>query len=368
MSASAETRRVAVIIEDDADIRHLLEAVLTQAGFDAIATSNGLDGVRAVRAYDPIVTTLDVSMPGMDGFETAKRIRAFSSTYLVMLTARDEEIDTLQGLEAGADDYLTKPFRPRELRARIDAMLRRPRMPAPGEADAAAVAPAAVAPAAPAPVAVAPAAPLAPAPVPVAELAPEPAVAASAAAAASVTAPAAAAVAAPAAAADPVYIPPYVPATPAVNIDGIPTLSATPVSVTVPIPAVTAEASDSAYGDERAEDWMEHNGLRLSNDMRLAVLGTTELDLTRTEFDLLAALLESKRRVRSKADLALLLRGESYVTSYYVNEADKRAVEAHLSNLRRKLGDSLTAPRWLETVRGVGYRLAASDEAGREAY
>ncbi|MCU1446969.1 MAG: chemotaxis protein CheY, partial [Cryobacterium sp.] len=117
-----------MIIEDDADIRHLLEAVLTQAGFDAIATSNGLDGVRAVRAYDPIVTTLDVSMPGMDGFETAKRIREFSSTYLVMLTARDEEIDTLQGLEAGADDYLTKPFRPRELRARIDAMLRRPRL------------------------------------------------------------------------------------------------------------------------------------------------------------------------------------------------------------------------------------------------
>jgi len=114
-----------VIIEDDADIRHLLEAVLTQAGFNAIATSNGLDGVRAVRAYDPIVTTLDVSMPGMDGFETAKRIREFSSTYLVMLTARDEEIDTLQGLEAGADDYLTKPFHTEELLARLRALLRR---------------------------------------------------------------------------------------------------------------------------------------------------------------------------------------------------------------------------------------------------
>ncbi|WBM81201.1 response regulator [Cryobacterium breve] len=127
METTESERRVAVIIEDDDDIRHLLEAVLTQAGFDAIATSNGVDGVRAVRAYDPIVTTLDVSMPGMDGLETAKRIRAFSSTYIVMLTARDEEIDTLQGLEAGADDYMTKPFRPRELRARIDAMMRRPR-------------------------------------------------------------------------------------------------------------------------------------------------------------------------------------------------------------------------------------------------
>jgi len=131
MNAPQDDRRVAVIIEDDADIRNLLEAVLRQAGFEAIATSNGLDGVNAVRTYDPIVTTLDVSMPGMDGFETAKRIRAFSSTYLVMLTARDDEIDTLQGLEAGADDYVTKPFRPRELRARIEAMLRRPRHTAP---------------------------------------------------------------------------------------------------------------------------------------------------------------------------------------------------------------------------------------------
>ncbi|MET0956113.1 MAG: response regulator transcription factor [Cryobacterium sp.] len=321
MSSSGEARRVAVIIEDDADIRHLLEAVLTQAGFDAIATSNGLDGIRAVRAYDPIVTTLDVSMPGMDGFETAKRIRTFSATYLVMLTARDEEIDTLQGLEAGADDYLTKPFRPRELRARIDAMLRRPRM----------------------------------------ALAPEGA-----------TGPQAAdVIAAPPApvAAEPAFTPAYVPPQSApIPVAEIPLLAPVPVAGEPAAASVEKAAVGTAVTDDRAEDWMEHNGLRLSNDMRLAILGTTELDLTRTEFDLLAALLESKRRVRSKADLALLLRGESYVTSYYVNEADKRAVEAHLSNLRRKLGDSLTSPRWLETVRGVGYRLAASDVAGPEVY
>ncbi|TFB77233.1 response regulator transcription factor [Cryobacterium glaciale] len=135
-------RRVAVIIEDDPDIRNLLEAVLSQAGFEAIATSNGLDGIAAIRAYDPIVTTLDVSMPGIDGFETSRRIRAFSSTYLVILTARGDEIDTLQGLEAGADDYLTKPFRPRVLRARIEAMLRRPRHPVPADADPEPAAPA----------------------------------------------------------------------------------------------------------------------------------------------------------------------------------------------------------------------------------
>ncbi|WP_208858867.1 response regulator transcription factor [Cryobacterium zongtaii] len=328
MSTTGEIRRVAVIIEDDADIRHLLEAVLTQAGFKTIATSNGLDGVRAVRAYDPIVTTLDVSMPGMDGFETAKRIRAFSATYLVMLTARDEEIDTLQGLESGADDYLTKPFRPRELRARIDAMLRRPRLALPPEGTEVITEPAAPA----------------FAPTAGAQLAAEPEY-------------------------TPAYVPPVTaPAPPAADLP--PSLAPVAMSgqhvATVPLPQAGTAASASS--DARADDWIEHNGLRLSNDMRLAMLGTTELDLTRTEFDLLAALLESKRRVRSKADLALLLRGESYVTSYYVNEADKRAVEAHLSNLRRKLGDSLTAPRWLETVRGVGYRLAASDQAGRDSY
>ncbi len=91
--------------------------MLAQAGFETLATSDSLDGIAVVRAYDPIVTTLDVSMTGMDAFETAKRVRAFSPTYLVMLTARDDEIDTLQGLEASADDYLTRPFRARELRA-----------------------------------------------------------------------------------------------------------------------------------------------------------------------------------------------------------------------------------------------------------
>ena len=310
MSTPEDQRRVAVIIEDDADIRHLLEAVLTQAGFDAIATSNGLDGIRAVRAYDPVVTTLDVSMPGMDGLETARRIRAFSSTYIVMLTARDEEIDTLQGLEAGADDYITKPFRPRELRARIDAMLRRPRQTT--DAAVAAGAGAAVVGAA------------------------EVGAAGVSVAAGPVAAPVAAAVpaGAPAAAAEPA-----------------PELS----------PAGGGAAGTAVDANTVATDWIEHNGLRLSAETRLATLADVELDLTRTEFDLLAALLDSKRRVRSKADLALLLRGESYVTAYYVNEADKRAVEAHMSNLRRKLGDSLTSPRWLETVRGVGYRLAAAE-------
>ena len=124
---SSQTPRYAVVIDDDSDIRQLLVDVLTQAGFQAIPTSNGLDGLAAVRRFDPIVTTLDVNMPGMDGFAVAKRLREFSNTYPIMITALADEIDVVQGFEAGADDYLVKPFRPRELRARADSMLRRPR-------------------------------------------------------------------------------------------------------------------------------------------------------------------------------------------------------------------------------------------------
>ena len=283
--------RVAVIIEDDADIRNLLEAVLTQAGFSVIVTSNGLDGVDAVREHSPVVTTLDVSMPGMDGFETAKRIRVFSSTYIVMLTARDDEIDTLQGLEAGADDYLTKPFRPRELRARIEAMLRRPRRAIGTDADT-----------------------------------------------------------------------PGLDATPPLEAagalaPGVPPVAGVPLAGSAVAPT-TGAVEDAASVAQPG--WLAHNGLRLNTEMRLVMLNGQRVELTRTEFDLLATLLESKRRVRSKSDLALLLRGETYVTAYVVNDSDKRAVEVHMGNLRRKLGDSTASPRWLETVRGVGYRLATS--------
>jgi DNA-binding response OmpR family regulator len=162
-----------------------------------------------------------------------------------MLTARAEELDTLMGLEAGGDDYLTKPFRPRELRARVEAMMRRPRA-----------------------------------------------------------------------------------------------------------------SSDTKSAPEEADPEMIHNGLAVSAGSRTAILNGTELKLTRTEFDLLLALLETGRIVRTKADLARRLRNEPYDVGSYVSDADERAVEVHMGNLRKKLGDSIQGPRWLETVRGVGYRLA----------
>ena len=117
-------RRTAVIVEDDDDIRQLLVSVLTDSGLRVVATSNGLDGIAAVRAHAPVLTTLDVSMPGIDGLETARRIREFSPTHLVIISAATQDSDARRGLEAGADEYLTKPFRPRELRARIANALR----------------------------------------------------------------------------------------------------------------------------------------------------------------------------------------------------------------------------------------------------
>ncbi len=110
---------VAVIIEDDADIRSLVIAVLEQSGYVVHAASGGLEGIDLVARYEPVVTTLDVSMPGIDGFETARRIRAFSDTRILMVSARADDTEERAGRDAGADDYLTKPFRPRELRERV---------------------------------------------------------------------------------------------------------------------------------------------------------------------------------------------------------------------------------------------------------
>jgi DNA-binding response OmpR family regulator len=169
-----------------------------------------------------------------------------------MLSARTEEIDALQGLEAGADDYVAKPFRPRELRARIDAMLRRPRH-----------------------------------------------------------------------------------------------------HLATDLSPAAMDTSASRVG------LLEHQGLRLDPETRIVTVDGADLDLTRSEFDILADLLGSGRRVRAKSDLAMMLRGEQYTGVEFVSDSDARAIEVHVANLRRKLGESPADPRWIETVRGVGYRLTA---------
>ncbi|MFC8302270.1 response regulator transcription factor [Specibacter sp. NPDC057265] len=263
-----EQSRVAVVIEDDQDIRELIVMVLGQSGFEVHAVSNGADGVEAVRRHQPVIITLDLGLPDIDGFEVARRIRLFSDSYIIMLTARAEELDTLLGLESGADDYLTKPFRPRELRARVSAMLRRPHIVG------------------------APAAQEAPA--------------------------------------------------------------AQPAPASAPAPDAGPEAPVSPAGDT-----LVHNGLALNRQARTVSLESGELELTRTEFDLLQALLQSGNMVRTKADLVRRLRGDEYDTGGYISDSDERTIEVHMANLRRKLGDDPRNPRWIKTVRGVGYRLAA---------
>lgn len=119
----------AVVIDDGPGARSLLTTTLERAGFNVHSAVTATAGMELVRLHSPAVTTLDIDIPGVDGFEVVRRIRSVSETYLVVVTARSSESDMLLGYQSGADCYLTKPFRPLELRARIAAMLKRPRMP-----------------------------------------------------------------------------------------------------------------------------------------------------------------------------------------------------------------------------------------------
>ena len=246
---------VAVVVEDDADVRNLLEAVLSQAGFEVYSAADGRNGVEVVRDHNANVVTLDVGLPDIDGYEVLRQIRQFSDAYVVMLTGRTEEPDLLTALHSGADDYITKPFRPLELRARVAAMLRRPR----------------------------------------------------------------------------------------------------PQSAQGRTPAPAPAPSPSASPAEEAV--LRHNGLALNRRTRSVVVHGDTLPLTRSEFDLLQELLRVGGAVCTKTDLVRVVRGENDRDDTYVSESDERAVEVHIGNLRRKLHEDPQSPQWLQTVRGVGYRL-----------
>jgi DNA-binding response OmpR family regulator len=115
-----------VVVEDDANIADLLDMYLRREGFRVIQTSNGRDGLARVGREQPRLVILDVGLPGdLDGLEVCRQLRTTSDVPVLMLTARDGEIDRVLGLELGADDYVTKPFSPRELVARVKAILRR---------------------------------------------------------------------------------------------------------------------------------------------------------------------------------------------------------------------------------------------------
>lgn len=261
--------RTAVIVEDDPDIRDALVSIFRQGGFIVHAFAGGEDGVQGVREFRPEIVTVDLGLPDIDGFEVARRIRLFSNAYILMLTARTQELDTLLGLEAGADDYITKPFRPRELRYRVEALLRRPRL----RSD---------------------------------------------------------------------------------------TAGLTDSSLT-PDPGTGAEPAPVPVQDtgQPAGPVLEHNGLRLNLPARTVDVDGLEMKLTSTEFDLLHALLVQGRTVCTKDDLVQILRGGHATSDGFGREADEQVIQVHIANLRRKLGDTAANPRWVETVHGFGYRLAA---------
>jgi DNA-binding response OmpR family regulator len=218
-----------LVVDDEVPILDLVRGYLERDGFEVDTAADGPAGLAAVRAGNPDVVVLDVMLPGIDGIEVCRQLRAFSNAYVLMLTARGEEIDRIMGLTVGADDYLVKPFSPRELVARVKALLRRPR-------NGASVAP----------------------------------------------------------------------ATPA--------------------------------------------GLDLDEPRRAVRVDGTAVELTALEFDLLAVLARDPGVVIRRQALLDRVWGPAFV-------ADDHLVDVHVANLRRKLGDDPARPRFIETIRGVGYRL-----------
>jgi DNA-binding response OmpR family regulator len=114
-----------LVVDDDDDIRGLLRELLSRAGYDVVEAEDGLAGLRSLYALPPSLVILDVAMPAMDGWATLARIRDLTDVPVLMLTARATELDKVRGLQAGADDYVTKPFGRQELLARTAALLRR---------------------------------------------------------------------------------------------------------------------------------------------------------------------------------------------------------------------------------------------------
>ena len=219
-----------LIVDDEAPIVELLRGYLVREGWDVLAASDGPTAVEMARERAPDVIVLDVMLPGLDGFEVLRQIRTFSDAYVIMLTARAEEIDRIVGLSAGADDYLVKPFSPRELVARVRALLRRPR------------------------------------------------------------------------------------------------------------PAQVDGAERREMGD-----------LVIDLPRRSVTVRGTPVTLTTIEFDLLTTLAREAGVVLSRQRLLDRVWGMDYV-------GDEHVVDVHLANLRRKLGDDAAHPRYIETVRGVGFR------------
>lgn len=127
-----QVRHRALVVDDDPDIADLVVMVLEALDLEVVVAPTGATALALARERQPDLVTLDLTLPDMDGTEVCEQLRSFTDAYIIMITGRDAEIDRLVGLEVGADEYLSKPFSPRELRARAAALLRRPRMGLPG--------------------------------------------------------------------------------------------------------------------------------------------------------------------------------------------------------------------------------------------
>ena len=218
-----------LVVDDEAKIVKLARDYLEQSGFQVIAAEDGTTALAAARGERPDLIVLDLNLPGMDGLDVCRAIRRESSTPIIMLTARVEEMDRLIGLELGADDYITKPFSPRELVARVRAVLRR------------------------------------------------------------------------------------------------------------------------VQGDVQPNSIMRVGELEIDEAGRQVVRSGDVVDLTRIEFNLLTILARHPNQALSRAQLIDRLHGVSHA-------GYDRSIDAHVKNLRRKLEADPSAPRYIVTVYGIGYK------------
>jgi len=222
-----------LVVDDERALASVIASYLTRAGHTVTLAHTGTDAVARARDDDPDVIILDLGLPELDGIEACRRIRTFSDCYILMVTARGDEVDRLIGLSVGADDYITKPFSNRELVARVQAVLRRPRRPA----------------------------------------------------------------------------------------------------------AAPETAALRVFGD-----------LRIDAAGREVWVGDVRVALTRTEFDILEAISAQPHAVLSRRSIIEWVWDTAWV-------GDEHVVDVHVANLRRKLDDDPAEPRFVITVRGVGYRM-----------
>jgi DNA-binding response OmpR family regulator len=223
-----------LLVDDEPDLRRMVRQYLEAEGFAVAEAANGTEALDQVRSSSPDLILLDVSMPAPDGFEVLQTVRRTSDVPVIMLTARSEEIDRVVGLTIGADDYVTKPFSPRELVARVRAVLRRRR-------------------------------------------------------------------------------------------PGLPDVS----------------------------DVLESDGITIYPERREVTVDGEQLEVSTLEFDLLAGLAAAPGRVFTRAQLLEKVWGWDYFGA-------ERVVDVHIANLRKILGDDAANPRFIATVRGVGYKFVAA--------